>query len=229
MSSRQCLPIDEDSSSDSELNFNLEEISALKYLKQVRSERKKIPKIVSIDIPEKYRDIEIKTKEEKLRKFDQTKEWQDVQKDAFEQLQSKINKIRENADYERNILEILPVDLSDANECISYCKENDPKLSFMLALDQGRLENLIEQLATYLAENIENNTDNCWITKWIYSSLACLHLPLDPEMHSSIRVIAKACIQLLDNQKNENKNDLPYKLLITIIANNFHQFDLLSL
>jgi hypothetical protein len=125
------------------------------------------------------------------------------------------------------------VDLNDADDCISYCKENEPKLSFMLALDQGRLENLIEQLANYLSENLESTTDFSWMTKWIYSSLACLHIPLDPEAHNSIRVIAKSCIQLMDDNSSETpaktSDYLPYKLLITIIANNFQQFDLLSL
>ena len=163
------------------------------------------------------------------KKFDQTREWQDVQKSSFEELQKRIALIRESKHHEDKIIEIFPVDLSDKDDCISYCRDNQPKLSFMLALDQGRLEGLIEQLANYLSENVEDTTDHSWITKWIYSSLACLHIPLDPEVHNSIRIIAKSCIQIIDGSTENKPDQLPYKLLITIIANNFHQFDLLSL
>jgi hypothetical protein len=53
MSQRQCLPIeDDDSETDSEINFNLGQISAHKYLKSVRLEREKIKEIVSVEIPD---------------------------------------------------------------------------------------------------------------------------------------------------------------------------------
>lgn len=47
MSQRQCLPID-DSSSDNEQDFDLSNMSALDYLKQVRFERKTIPVVVTV-------------------------------------------------------------------------------------------------------------------------------------------------------------------------------------
>jgi hypothetical protein len=56
MSQRQCLPIDDvDSDSDSsEINFDLEQISAQKYLKSVRLERERTKEIVTVDIPNNY-------------------------------------------------------------------------------------------------------------------------------------------------------------------------------
>lgn len=53
MSQRQCLPIeDDDSDTDSEINFNLDQISAHKYLKSVRLEREKTKEIVSVEVPD---------------------------------------------------------------------------------------------------------------------------------------------------------------------------------
>jgi hypothetical protein len=49
MSQRQCLPVDEDESTDSELNFDLSNISAAEYLRKVRSERKKVAEIVTCE------------------------------------------------------------------------------------------------------------------------------------------------------------------------------------
>ena len=60
MSQRQCLPIDnEESSKDSEFNFDLGQLSALEYLKKVRSGRKKLPQIVTKEIPPEYRNFNV--------------------------------------------------------------------------------------------------------------------------------------------------------------------------
>lgn len=49
MSQRQFLPLPDDvGSSDSEHEFDLSNMSALEYLKQVRFERRKIPEVVTI-------------------------------------------------------------------------------------------------------------------------------------------------------------------------------------
>lgn len=57
MSQRQCLPIDDEEnedSSDSEMDYDVTQISALKYLQKVRNERKKIPQIVTSSIPVEF-------------------------------------------------------------------------------------------------------------------------------------------------------------------------------
>lgn len=57
MSQRQCLPIDDEEfeeSSDSEMEYDVTQISAVKYLQKVRNERKKIPQIVTSSVPVEY-------------------------------------------------------------------------------------------------------------------------------------------------------------------------------
>lgn len=57
MSQRQCLPFDEEEipeSSDSEMEYDITQISAFKYIQKVRSERRKIPEIVTSTIPVEY-------------------------------------------------------------------------------------------------------------------------------------------------------------------------------
>lgn len=57
MSQRQCLPFDDEAieeSSDSEMEYDVTQISALKYLQKVRNERRKIPQIVTSLIPVEY-------------------------------------------------------------------------------------------------------------------------------------------------------------------------------
>jgi hypothetical protein len=115
-------------------------------------------------------------------------------------------------------------------------------MSVLLAMNQGHYQQLLEALANFLSEKVDDaeflenvkNSTISWLTKWIYSVLACLSSVLDPEVHHSLRVIAKACIQINDYLKSlpeppEILTFLPFNLLTVIIAKNFHQFDLLSL
>lgn len=136
----------------------------------------------------------------------------------------------------------LPFDTSDEKECLKYCEENEPILSVLLAMNQGNYEQLTENLANYLSEKVESEeflekarqSTISWITKWIYSVLACHCSLLDPEVHNSLRVIAKANVKITHFLKalpepTDFLKLLPYNLLIVIIAKNFQQFDLLSL
>jgi gem associated protein 2 len=100
------------------------------------------------------------------------------------------------------------------------------------------LEELIEVLSSHLSEIVsalepETISSLAWITKWIYALLACLRTPLDPEVHSCLRMIAKSCIQITEHLKaipNTNSDAfLSWNLIIVVISLNFKQFDLLSL
>lgn len=143
------------------------------------------------------------------------------------------------------LLSELPMNIDDENECINYCKDNEPLLSVIFTLDSYRqVENFLELLADHFTEIFEDlkskdlegiSTEFAWLGRWTYALIACLRIPLSPEAHNSIRIIAKNCIYLVDHFQslNDVPSDslqlLPLNLLITIIVNNFHQHDLLSL
>ncbi|XP_041770079.1 protein Gemin2 [Anopheles merus] len=66
-----------------------------------------------------------------------------------------------------------------------------------------------------------------WIPQWIYAILACLIKPLEPYIHSVLRDIAKTCITLRNELKQEDEAKvLPLNLLISIISKHFNQSDL---
>lgn len=182
----------------------------------------------SLKEPKKYSDL------------DPTEEWQHMQKEKFIDMQKKIVHFRSDPKFEDKIADEI-FDIEEYEECIQYCQKNEPLLSVLLKIGQRELEVLIENISNHLTEQTEtpeflmeitDNDPNHWISKWIYSSLACLKIPLDPEMHSCLRVIAKSSIFIRDHFKSNpsaNANRvLPWNLLITIIARNFHQFDLLK-
>lgn len=135
-----------------------------------------------------------------------------------------------------------PFDPSEEEETLKYCEENEPLLCVLLSMNQGSYQDILEHLSNYLSLKVQDDeflenvklSKSSWITKWIYSLLACLSSVLDPEVHHSLRVIAKSCKIIVDHLKTlpeppDFLTFLPFNLLIVIIAKNFHQFDLLSL
>lgn len=147
----------------------------------------------------------------------------------------------------------------DAEKCIAFCKINEPKLSFCLALSQvieifthghfqcyniffyqNKLEDLLEALLDHFQlwidgdPGFEQPLPNIhWMTKWIYATLCCLHFPLEPNLVNALRSIARICIRLRNSLKSKaestSESILPFNLIICLIALNFRQFDLLSL
>ncbi|CRL03075.1 CLUMA_CG016533, isoform A [Clunio marinus] len=245
MSQRQCLPVDD--SSDSDHEFDLTKMTALDYLKKVRCERKKIAQVVTVH-PMRNGECErldnAIENENKISTFDQrnpTREWSEIQKEKFLNVQQQIIELRKCPSLDERLNSHLDVDTTDENECIKFCQTSQPLLSTILLLNQKQLEELIECLSSYLADEIlktetelyKKLNDMIWITKWLYAGLACLRLPLDPEVHSCLRVIAKSCIQVTDYLKTfpDTSNDsfLPWNLITVVITLNFKQFDLLSL
>lgn len=154
-------------------------------------------------------------------------------------MQQRIIDIRNDSSLEENFQEPEDLDTSDENSCVSFCEVNEPTLSIILTLNQGQLEELVENLSNHLLESTqlpefhEQTSKFLWTTKWIYALLACLRSPLDPEVHNNLRVIAKTCIQIRNFLKAQQETScepfLPWNLIIVVIALNFHQFDLLSL
>ena len=154
-------------------------------------------------------------------------------------MQQKIIKLRQHPSISRRLSDTIELDLTDEKTCLSFCKNNDPTLSKILKLNESQLEELIEILSNNLNDSIksldlERETKNLeWITRWIYCLLACLLLPLEPDVHNSLRMIARSCITIISRLTSiANTSEdllLPWKLIIVVIAINFQQFDLLSL
>lgn len=233
MSQRQCLPLDEDSS-NSDQDFDMDNDSAAKYLKKVISQRNRIPQIVSVVAPMVIeREVEEKVTEEiqKDKDFkDPSIEWQDIQSNKFEQIQKKIIALRNNPKFQEIVEASHEFEITT-----DYCKTNEPKLSTVINLNQGYVEVLIEELMTNFTENIQDLNlqkfkEILWIPKWFYALFACLRLPLDPDVISNLRVIAKNCHNIINflklNQENPHDDLLPFNLIIGIVRQNFKQFDL---
>lgn len=156
-----------------------------------------------------------------------TDDWLRIQTESFQRLREKVAKLRKS--YKTVDENRLPDD-EDSLAWYNYCEANSPLLSTMFQIQQRTLEKLIEHQSNWLTEDLTVYKEKSeWITSWIYSALACLHLPLEPNMHSILREIAKTCIRLRNQMDGDSENSVtPLNLIICIVARNFNQLDLLQ-
>lgn len=159
-----------------------------------------------------------------------TVEWLKIQSNLFQQLHDRITNIRQTLfqpDYEH-------VDLPDENTneaWLSHCQQKEPLLQNMLHINQRDLEQLIEYQSNWLLDDDIDwfLTNKSWYPQWVYSSLACLRLPCEPNLLNSLRKICKTCHRLRTKLANTDDSiDIatPLSLIICIVSRNFNQFDL---
>lgn len=161
-----------------------------------------------------------------------TLEWLGIQTNLFQKLHDRVTSIRQSSSDLANTIENgLPDDDNDSNLWLDYCTNTEPLLSNVLQINQRTLEKLIEMQSMWLIEDMEWYTNNCrWFPKWVYCSLACLRLPLEPNLLAALRTICKTCIVLRNQLAVDVSMEfvLPLNLLICIVTRNFQQFDLIG-
>uniref|UniRef100_A0A1B6MB00 Gem-associated protein 2 n=1 Tax=Graphocephala atropunctata TaxID=36148 RepID=A0A1B6MB00_9HEMI len=76
----------------------------------------------------------------------------------------------------------------------------------------------------WLTEGLLSVVDSC---RWIYGMLACLELPLEPDMYFTLRQIARALLELRAGLESQDSEPLPHiNLIVCIIGRYFGQEDL---
>lgn len=165
-----------------------------------------------------------------------TVQWKDVQAEDFMTIMYKIESMRKQQTELENSEDVIQLPLTDdENEWEAFCRKNSPLLSTMLRIDQRLLEKVLEFESEWLSDDDDGQEDvvvdlcgkDQWLGTWIYSSLACLRMPLEPDVHSILRDIAKTCIRLRNKLGPKDvEKAVPYNLFILIICKVFDQLDL---
>ncbi len=204
-------------------------------------ERRNIPKVVtSTSLPKNVlkrpETIDEQQVPDTSSDLQPSSEWQKMQTEIFTKLHDKVGKLRLKRSSSFSADSPYLQMIQNEEETLDYCKSNEPLLTFFLDLGQRKLELLLSYFSNNLedlAENptilseIQTNPENfSWITKWIYSALACLQKPLEGHILNDLRVIAKSSIKIRNNLKEQEQILVPYNLLICIVAFCFDQFDL---
>lgn len=179
-----------------------------------------------------------------------TAEWKQLQFQNFALTRSKIITMRESLiALNPNNTAALPSSQDHEMIWLEFCRQHQPKLSITLRLGQRLLEQLLQMLSEWLsddnladlgtassataAEPIVNqcdlNANEQWLGSWLYAVLSCLQTPLEPDVHSTLRDIARACIRLRNNIAiEEHEKAIPYNLFIFLIAKYFGQLDFME-
>lgn len=67
---------------------------------------------------------------------------------------------------------------------------------------------------------------NAWLGTWLYATLSCLQIPIEPEVHSTLRDIVRVCIRLRGRlPATAAGKAVPYNLFILLVAKAFGQLD----
>ncbi|XP_075162031.1 gemin 2 [Haematobia irritans] len=224
------------------------------FLMHMLYERKRCPAVVK-KLPKKLIEPTKNQVEDSLlsndavvdRELLPTKEWKDAQSQSFLCTRSKIIMLRQHLASQNYDNDLEPPLISDEGAWLKFCKENFPKLSIILRLNQRTLEQLLTMLSEWLnEENMDTiacsssstatnhtvldlaNSDQ-WLGSWIYAVLSCLHLPLEPNVHSTLRDIARSSMRLRSRLRPcEFQKAIPYNLFIYLIAFVFDQLDLME-
>lgn len=109
--------------------------------------------------------------------------------------------------------------------------EKEPKITEkeVGTVDEMVVEPSLSSLsdATAISLPLDLSGKDEWLGAWLYSTLACLRLPLEPDVHSALRDIARTCIRLRNKLGDQDVTQaVPYNLFICIIGKVFDQFDL---
>ncbi|BFF97079.1 protein Gemin2 [Drosophila madeirensis] len=158
-----------------------------------------------------------------------TPEWRDEQTKSFQAARSQVLEMREELTAHNYDQSAEPPLTTDTEKWQEFCRERQPLLSTLLHLSQSDLEQLLEMLSQWLQaeESVDLLIRDVWLGRWLYATLVCLHLPLEPFVYSTLRGIARSCIQLRNAlSEQEVKRAAPYNLIITLIVQVFAQSDM---
>ncbi|KAH8270068.1 hypothetical protein KR018_003609 [Drosophila ironensis] len=205
------------------------------YLTHMMYERKRCPAVVT-KRPSQIRDNPANSSLEMLetpalppfQALLPTPEWRDVQVKSFLAARSRVLILRQELSHNNYDQTVEPPLTSDHEKWHDFCREQKPLLSTLLRLRQRELETLLEMLSKWLLDPVDLLQD-AWLARWLYATLVCLHLPLEPYVFSTLRYVARSCIRLRNQlQAEEVARAAPYNLLLTLIVHVFAQSDLMD-
>lgn len=171
-----------------------------------------------------------------------TPEWRAAQVASFKEAHTRVVTLRSELLAQKYDQDIEPPLTTDVDKWLLFCQEQQPLLSTLLRLSQSDLELLLEMLNKWLQQPNQSTgptdeTSSCsfkpldlahdsWIARWLYATLVCLHLPLEPHVFSTLRYIGRSCVLLRNElQPQELERAAPYNLIITLIVMVFSQSD----
>lgn len=112
----------------------------------------------------------------------------------------------------------LQPDADDQTDWINFCLGSADQDPHVPTLDIIFLMNqpLVEQVLEYLIEEVDTKGLSSELGRWIYALLSVLEIPLNPDICSSLRTLARACSRARANLVSRSINYINnYKTILT--------------
>lgn len=241
----------------SQVNMNAAPTSGEEYLKQVVISRKSIPSVVVADMnfmmPLMQTTPTInESSSTSSRTMTPPRWWSDKQCSDFSQLRQKLrrSKARMNKNGRTPTQSLTFPNLNDEEAWRTFCfrkwnnavaktmsseqiqnmkrihKGTPPLVTVLLAMNQPRI---IDALEFHVAWFVEEGYDEARM-QWLFALMCVLEKPLDPDVCSTLRDLAKTCIRLRDESDNDDGQQIRcFNWFICVVANYFDQKDLVDL
>ncbi|XP_063973315.1 gem-associated protein 2 isoform X2 [Diachasmimorpha longicaudata] len=224
---------------DDNIDLSQPPISGEDYIKRVVIEAQQCESVVVARIDEaklKKPTVSVKTLGgclEAPATLSPTYEWQKCQVDDFSEVRlstSRIKAVRENYRQHRKRTIKFP-DVDDRNSWVNFCLGSSvegsspqlPTLDIIFCLSQLQVEQVLE----YMIEEVESRgIVDPVLGQWIYGLLAVLELPLNPDVCSCLRTLARSCSIARANLPEESEKVKSLNLFICLVARYFRQLDL---
>ncbi|XP_012288758.1 gem-associated protein 2 [Orussus abietinus] len=227
---------------DESVNLSLPPASGEEYIKRVVIEAQRCDDVVVAEIDEsrlKQPNVAINSLAgciEAPAHLRPTLDWQKCQTIDFSKLRMYITRLRNKLEMEpkRKPLTTNLPDIDDQSGWVNFCtgfsgegyELYDPTLSIVLSLSQFMIEQILEHLVQFIETQ---NTISKTLGQWIYALLVVLELPLNPDMCSCLRSLARACSIIRANLTTADPHEVTsLNLFICLIARYFRQLDLVD-
>ncbi|KAK0080728.1 hypothetical protein PV325_013455 [Microctonus aethiopoides] len=230
---------------DDDIDFKNPPLSGEDYIKRVVIEAQRCDEIVVVEIDKdklKKQTYDIKTLAGCVKapaELSPTLEWQQCQIADFSDVRLHIERLkieRKKCPGWKSTSTILPC-IDDQIGWMDFCfgskdrevKAHLPTLDIILSMKPP----LIEQVLEYFVEEVEKKMSvDIELGQWLYSLLSVVELPLDPDICSCLRALARACSKIRANLtisssiSDDDRAIATLNLFICLVARYFRQLDL---
>ncbi|GAB1867244.1 Gem-associated protein 2 [Camponotus japonicus] len=222
---------------EKDINLSLPPTSGEEYIKRVIIEAQQCADVVVADIDLSCMELSrgcVKTLAgcvEAPPSLSPTSEWQQYQVSDFSDIRLYVSQLKDEIQVGKRKWRIPDINLPSINDregWISFCLGNkekiEPTLNTLFCFNQSTVEQVLEHLVHFVEteKRIEYK-----IGQWIYTLLAILEQPLQPDTCSCLRSLARACSVIrADSGKLDAQELGALNLFICLVARYFRQLDL---
>uniref|UniRef100_A0A1B6EZH3 Gem-associated protein 2 n=2 Tax=Cuerna arida TaxID=1464854 RepID=A0A1B6EZH3_9HEMI len=211
------------------------------YLQRAIEESKKYEGVMTVemDLPPQtnLQVIHVPTKKECSIELLPTKDYQQSVTADFSKLRLKMESLRKKLEDDstvRKIRKALPCK-EDDDEWLKICSQQEgpdvvrecaagPSAKLCLSMSQVNIWHVLSYFPDWITEGLLGLADSC---RWIYCLLACLELPMEPDVYFTLRQISRALMEHRAGLEGQDTDSLPHiNLIICIIGRYFGQEDL---